>query len=152
VAEADPIVREIYIDAPPEGVFPYLVNGDRYSLWMGLVAELDPRPGGIYRVQPNSSDVLRGEFLVVEPPRRVVFSWGFEGAGHAVPAGSTTVEIELVPQGAGTLLRLTHRGGPPERRERHARGWSHYLARLESIATGRDPGPDPFARPEVRHG
>jgi uncharacterized protein YndB with AHSA1/START domain len=144
VADADPIVREIYIDASPEEVFPYLTNGDRYSLWMGLVAELDPRPGGIYRVQPSPENVLRGEFLVVEPPRRVVFSWGFEGDGHAVPTGSTTVEIELIPQGEGTLLRLTHRGSPPDRRERHDRGWAHYLARLESVATGRDPGPDPY--------
>jgi uncharacterized protein YndB with AHSA1/START domain len=145
VADTDPIVREIYIDASPEAVFPYLTQGDRYSLWMGLVAELDPRPGGLYRVQPNAENVLRGEFLVVDPPRRVVFSWGFEGQGHAVPAGSTTVEIELSPQGEGTLLRLTHRGSPPERRERHDGGWGHYLARLESVAAGRDPGPDEYA-------
>ena len=148
---ADPIVREIYIDARPEDVFPYLTNGDQYSLWMGLSAELDARPGGLYRVVPNAQNVLRGEFLVVDPPRRVVFSWGFEGDGHAVPAGSTTVEIELIPQGEGTLLRLTHRDAPPDYGERFTAGWTHYLPRLEQVATGRDPGPDPYAEPSHRH-
>jgi uncharacterized protein YndB with AHSA1/START domain len=70
VADDEPIVREIYIDASPEETFPYLTESDKYRLWMGLSAELDARPGGIFRVDPNGRDVISGEFVAVEPPHR----------------------------------------------------------------------------------
>jgi uncharacterized protein YndB with AHSA1/START domain len=151
VSDDSPVVREIFIDASPEEIFPYLTVSDRRALWMGLTAELDPRPGGVYRVEPNADNVILGEFVEVSPPRRVVFTWGFADPESPVPAGSTTVEIDLIPQGNGTLLRLVHRGSPPDRRERHAQGWSHYLARLQITAAGGDPGRDPFADPGARH-
>ena len=40
------------------------------------------------------------------------------------------------------ILRLV-RDLPPAERPRHASGWTHYLARLQTAAPGRDPGPDP---------
>jgi len=149
VGEADPVVKEVLIDASPEEIFPYLVRADLYVLWMGLTAELDPRAGGIYRVDTNGRNVIRGEYLEVVQPRRVVFTFGFEEPGHPVPPGSTTVEIELVPQGPRTLLRLVHRRSPPERSERHREGWTHYLGRLTVVAAGGDPGKDAFADPGV---
>jgi uncharacterized protein YndB with AHSA1/START domain len=152
VASDDPIVREIFIDASPEEVFPYLTRTDRYLEWMGLSAELDPRPGGIFRVEPNGRNVIRGEFLEVWPPTRLVFTWGFDEPGHPLPAGSTTVEVDLIRQGSGTLVRLVHRNLPPDRRDRHVVGWTHYLARLKVAVGGGDPGPDPYADPAVRHG
>ena len=45
---------------------------------MGVSALLDPRPGGAFRVEPNGRDVVLGEYIEVEPPHRVVFTWGFE--------------------------------------------------------------------------
>jgi uncharacterized protein YndB with AHSA1/START domain len=62
---------------------------------MGIRAERDPREGGIFRVDPNGRDVIRGTYLQVVPPFRVVFTWGWEEKGRRVPAGSTRVEIEL---------------------------------------------------------
>ena len=60
-----------------------------------------------------------------------------------VPVGSSTLEVELEPQGDGTLLRLTHSGLPDaEETAKHAHGWDHYLARLEIAARGDDPGRD----------
>ncbi|MFI5316553.1 MAG: SRPBCC domain-containing protein [Myxococcota bacterium] len=151
MAADSPVVREIFIDASPEEVFPYLTISARYSLWMGIAAELDPRPGGVYRVDANGRNVILGKYVEVSPPRRVVFTWGFADPESPVPAGSTTVEIDLIPQGRGTLLRLVHRGSPPERRGRHEQGWSHYLARLQIAAAGADPGRDPFADPSAGH-
>ena len=119
---------------------------------MGVAAELDARPGGVFRVDPNGRDVILGEFLEVSPPRRVVFTWGWAEPGHAIPAGSTVVEIDLIPQGEGTLLRLVHRNLPDGAVERHAKGWVHYLARLKTVAEGGRPEADPFARPSHRHG
>jgi hypothetical protein len=49
-----------------------------------------------------------------------------------------------MPDGDGTIVRLTHRDLPQEARDIHARGWSHYLSRLAGAAPGGDPGPDPL--------
>ena len=52
---------------------------------------------------------------------------------------------ELVPEGAGTRLRFTHRDLPSkESAESHSLGWDHYHERLVVAATGGDPGPDPW--------
>jgi hypothetical protein len=62
-----------------------------------------------------------------------------------VPPGSSTVEIELVPEAGGTKLLFTHRDLPTrESTDRHAHGWNHYLERLAIAAGGGDPGPDPW--------
>ena len=74
----DPDVLEVsvHIQARPETVFPYFTDPARYVLWMGSQAVLEPRPGGVYRVTMSNGVVTSGEFLEVDPPRRLVFSWG----------------------------------------------------------------------------
>ncbi len=143
----DVVSCEIRIDAPPETVFPYFTDPARMTRWKGRATTLDPRPGGIYRVEINDLAVARGEYVEVTPFRRVVFTWGWEGSNpeHPVPPGSSTVEVELVPDGEGTIVRLTHRDLPAAERGNHEHGWTHFLGRLADAAAGRDPGPDPFA-------
>jgi uncharacterized protein YndB with AHSA1/START domain len=152
VADDEPIVREIFIDATPEEVFEFLTRSDKYVLWMGLSAQLDPRPGGIYEVDPNTRDIILGEFIEVVPSKRIVFTWGWKEPGHPIPAGSTRVHIELTPQNGGTFLRLVHHRVPGASRERHEMGWTHYLGRLNTVVAGGNPGPDPYAAASVRHG
>lgn len=149
---SNPVVKEIYIEAPPQVVFELLTDPVKMLRWMGVAAEIDPRPGGIYRLDPNGRDVIRGEYLEVVPNSKVVFTWGWEGVGQKIPAGSTVVEIQLQPRDSGTWVRLIHRDLPPEMRERHEIGWTHYLSRLKSAAEGHNPGPDPYASPDIRHG
>ncbi len=140
--------HEIRIAARPEVVFSYFVDPEKMIQWKGISAVLDPRPGGLYRVDINGRDVARGEYLEVLPHRRVVFTWGWEGEGVSVKPGQSTVEVTLEPDGDGTLVRLRHYGLEGEARKSHAEGWVHYLARLASAAEGRPPGPDPWAEPE----
>ena len=85
-----------------------------------------------------------GRFLQVDPPRRIVFTWGWEIERSPLPPGSSVVEVELIPQADGTLVRLTHRDLPPGEVPAHQAGWSHYLDRLAVRAGGGDPGPDPL--------
>ena len=143
---ASVVEREIRIDASPETVFPYLVDSDKMPLWMGVEAELDPRPGGVYRMKVNDDWTARGEFVEIDSPNRVVFTWGWEREGAMVPPGSTTVEITLELDGDATLVRLVHRDLPEDSRGPHAHGWETYLGRLAIRANGGDPGPDPNAR------
>jgi uncharacterized protein YndB with AHSA1/START domain len=83
----------------------------------------------------------------IDAPNRVVFTWGWEGqesGEHAVAPGSSRVQIELAPDGDGTLVRLRHLDLPEESREIHGQGWDNYLGRLAKAAANEDPGPDPF--------
>ena len=62
-----------------------------------------------------------------------------------MPPGTSRVGVALVPDGDGTIVRVTHRDLPAETRKPHAEGWQHYLARVATVASGGDPGPDPWA-------
>jgi uncharacterized protein YndB with AHSA1/START domain len=145
-AETTTIERVVEIAASPETVWQFLVDPDKAILWMGQTASFDPRPGGLYRVEVIPGDTAVGEFVELDPPRRLVHTFGWQtGRATKVPAGSTTVEIELAPNGNGTTLRFSHRGLPSaEAAEQHAHGWDHYLERLVIAAPGGDPGPDPW--------
>jgi uncharacterized protein YndB with AHSA1/START domain len=140
----EPLRHEVRIGAPPEVVFPYFTDPARMVEWMGIAAVLEPRPGGTFRVQPNSHDVALGEYVEVSPPRRVVFTWGFAGNGRVVTAGSTRVEVTLEPDGDGTRVVLLHHDLPEGSRANHSTGWAHYLDRLAGAAAGAPPGPDPW--------
>jgi uncharacterized protein YndB with AHSA1/START domain len=146
-AETTSVEREIAIAASPEAVWRFLVDPDKATRWMGQAAVLEPRPGGLYRVEVIPGNTARGEFVEVEPPRRLVYTWGWEEGSSSsnVPPGSTTIEIELVPNGKETTLRFSHRGLPSaESAQSHAHGWDHYLERLVVVAGGGDPGQDPW--------
>jgi uncharacterized protein YndB with AHSA1/START domain len=134
------------IEAPPEVVFAHLVAAERMVSWMGQHAELRPVPGGEFAVDINGY-LIRGEYLVVDPPHRVVVSWGMAGAAD-LPPGSSRVEFILTPISTGTNLNLRHTGLPETRARTHAGGWHNYLTRLRSAAIGGEPGPDNW-RPET---
>src|SRR5215213_9411873 len=102
------IRREVAIAASPETVWEFLVDPEKATRWMGQSASFDPRPGGEYRVEVLSGNVAVGEFVELDPPRRLVWTWGWEpGSPVPVAAGSSTIEVELVPEGDGTRLRFT---------------------------------------------
>ena len=138
------IEREVRIDAHPETIFPFFTDPAKMVRWKGVLATLDPRPGGIYRVDVTGRDVARGEYVEVVPYSRVVFTWGWEEEGNTLPPGSSTVEISLTPDGDGTIVRLRHLGLTVDQGNAHAEGWVHYLQRLVIVAEGREPGPDPW--------
>jgi uncharacterized protein YndB with AHSA1/START domain len=144
MADERTVTAEIRIDAAPEAVFPFLTDPERIVRWKGVEARVEAVPGGEYRVSVTARNVAVGEYVAVEPPRRVVFTWGWEG-DELLPPGSSTVEIELVPDGGATIVRLTHSGLPDGADAAQREGWEHFLPRLATVAAGGDPGPDPWA-------
>jgi uncharacterized protein YndB with AHSA1/START domain len=140
------VERELAIAAKPETVWEFLVDPEKATRWMGKQAWLDPRPGGQYRVDVIGGHVAKGEFVEVDRPRRLVYTFGWEPGpegANPVPPGSSTIEIELEPNGEGTTLRFRHRDLPSaEAASAHAHGWDHYLGRLMVAARGDDPGED----------
>jgi len=136
------LVREIMIEATPETIWPFLTEPDNLVEWHGTVADIDPRPGGIYRVLVGGKFQSAGEYVEVVPLEKVVFTFGWDEADHPIPAGSTTIEISLHPEGDKTLVRLVHSGLPDDAVNDHGNGWAHYLDRLSVRVEGGDPGPD----------
>lgn len=130
----------IDIAAAPETVFDYLTTSAGMTAWMGQYADLDPIPGGRFAVDIAGYPV-RGEYLQVEHPHRVVVSWGFAGSPD-LPAGASTVEFRLTPIDAGTRVDLCHSGLPETEVRGHADGWTHFLPRLGVAGAGGDAGPD----------
>lgn len=140
----EPVVVERLVKASPDAVFAFFTDPRRWLRWQGVDATIEPRPGGAFRVNVQGDGYASGVVLEVDVPRRFVFTWGWEMPDNPVPPGSTTVEIELLPDPAGTLVRLTHRDLPEPTRPLHAEGWSHYVQRLTIAAAGEDPGSDPW--------
>ena len=139
------IEQRIKIEARPETVFSFLTDPAKLAMWLGQHVAVDVKPGGMHRVVIRDGVVMRGEYLEVTPPTRLVYTFGWEGDGQVIGAGSTTVSYDLVPDGDGTMLTMTHTGLPEDAVEQHTMGWDHYMARLGIAAIGGDPGPDAFA-------
>jgi uncharacterized protein YndB with AHSA1/START domain len=128
---------------------------------MGSEAKLEPVPGGVYRIHMPDGFEAVGEFLQVDRPHRVVFTWGFADeeaaqrtkhkrgeatSGSAMPPGSTRVTVTLEAEDGGSRLTLRHEDLPnPELREGHQIAWDTYLPRLANRLAGGDPGADPHS-------
>jgi uncharacterized protein YndB with AHSA1/START domain len=130
------------VAARPGTIFRYFTDPARFVRWMGQASVLDPEPGGRLRVGYPTGQVAGGRVVAVEPDRRIVFTWGYEGDGQAVPAGSSTVEITLEPVAGGTEVRLRHSGLPAgEPPAAHLAGWRHTLATLAYAGSADQLGP-----------
>ena len=96
----------VHVAAQPETVFGYFTDPARYVQWMGSGATLEPVPGGSYRVFMRAGIEAVGEFVEIDPPRRLVFTWGWTH-DRAVPPGTTRVVITLHPENGGTRVSPT---------------------------------------------
>jgi uncharacterized protein YndB with AHSA1/START domain len=144
---ADGVELTRRIEAPPETVFRYFTDPGHFKTWLGVDAELDPRPGGEYRIQmTNRGEITaRGRYVELDPPRRVVFTWGFDGL-DGLPPGASTVEVTLTADQDATIVVLRHSGlDGREMCDFHVWGWDIGLDRLIVAGAGGDPGPYPHA-------
>lgn len=134
----EPIVHERQIEASPETVFAFFTDPEKLTRWLAVEATLDPRPGGVcqhtYIDRDGQRHLMRGEFVEVSFPGRVVFTWGYENDTTPPRPGESTVEVTLEPRDGGTWLRLEHRDLPQVARGDHDGGWATLLGRLVETA------------------
>jgi uncharacterized protein YndB with AHSA1/START domain len=150
---AEPVRAQVRIDAAPERVWEFFTRPAAITAWIGEHAELAPWPGGEFSVNIRGAPV-RGQYLELDPPHRLLLSWGYAGSAD-LPPGTSTVEVRLVPDGTGTRVYLEHRDLPDPEAPAHGRGWAHYLARLAAAGTGElrpDPGVQPACSPRAQAG
>jgi uncharacterized protein YndB with AHSA1/START domain len=145
---SEPLTASVHVEALPERVFAYFTDPEAIVRWMGDYAMLDARPGGEFAVDVNGVPV-RGRYLEVDPPHRLLISWGHAGSDR-LPPGASTVEVRLTPAAGGTDVEIVHRDLPEPDAAGHARGWRHFLDRLAIAGAGGDAGPDPLALGRAR--
>src|SRR5439155_993079 len=112
-SQIEKVEVEQRIAARPATVFSYLIDPAKFVEWMGIGAQLDPRPGGAFRLDVDGAHFASGDYREVEPPYRILMSWGWEGDPEVAP-GSTTVEITLTPDGDGKYSGVSIQVGPPD--------------------------------------
>lgn len=153
--DQDVVLAEIFIAAPPERVFRAITNVDEMLCWWGQSAtyrvtecKADLRPGGKWSSVGVRSDGttfrVEGEYLEVDPPRLVVYTWIASWSGTL----QTTVRFELISQpvhnlrsrgpqkiGTGTLVKIHHSGfaGHAKAADDHRQGWIRVLGWMQAF-------------------
>jgi len=136
--ERAPVALELDVDGPREAVAQLLTTRAGIERWLGPKAEIDARPGGIFRVDLGVGDIVAGTYLHVDAPSLVVFTWGVEGGDGPLAPGATRVDVALGEAGQGrTRVRLEHRGLPAEFQAPHLAAWARHLAQLDEVTGGR---------------
>jgi uncharacterized protein YndB with AHSA1/START domain len=130
-SSAEPYRDSILIEAAPAIVFDYFTDARALASWMGDDAFVEPFPGGRFTIFFGPRAV-EGWYVAVEPPRRLVITWGWAGDPDFAP-GTSTLEVTLVAERGGTRVSIVHSGLPDKERERHREGWRHYLPRLAEV-------------------
>jgi len=136
--DSNVVEQTIRIAAKPETVWKFWTDPERMRDWWGA-AELDPRPGGVCRIEREGGATMSGEYLELEPHDRLVFSFGWEPSDDApaIAPGQSRVEVTLIEDAGETILTVRHSGIPDAVAGIHAVGWSNHLPLLAAaVAKG----------------
>jgi uncharacterized protein YndB with AHSA1/START domain len=132
------------IKAPRDLVYAAWTNPDELKEWFGpegvktRAIVVDTREGGIFRwdlIDTEGDEMtIRGEFREVDPGRKIVFTWQFEGdAKWKDHVSVVTVEFNDAGEDE-TEVRLRHEQLPDEdSRDKHTEGWINVFDKLETF-------------------
>jgi uncharacterized protein YndB with AHSA1/START domain len=146
VTPAEQVRVERLLPARPADVFEAWTDPERLRVWMGpgnttvTRVECDLRVGGSFLIVMSVDGDLvdhTGRYRVVEPPRRLVFTW----CSSATGGQDTVVTVDLAPAGSDTLMVLTHERLDEDARPAHRGGWESIADNLAAhVAAQRDAG------------
>ena len=136
--------KSTVLPVTPDEAFALITEPERLRRWQTVSAVVDLRAGGSYRWTVTPGHVAAGTFREVDPGRRIVFGWGWDGSDD-LPYDASTVTVTVEPAEGGSRVTLVHEGLTEEQAKSHAEGWDHYFERLERVAATGDAGPDEWA-------
>jgi len=145
VSASDTIVQEIVIRAPAERIFEALTSPAERVQWWGAEGrfqatqmESDLRAGGKWTMSGigvgGKPFTVRGEYVQVERPRLLVFTWL---PSWQEDASESTVRIDLSEANGSTTVRLTHSELKTEGARLSHKGWPQILGWLQTYSEGR---------------
>lgn len=124
---------EMALAAPIEDVYAAWTQPAAMARWLAPTGsaevEADVRVGGRFRVVmigDGTSIQHTGEYLTVEPPRQLSFTWQSPYTG----AEPSVVTVTLTADGDRTRLVLLHERLPEDAAQSHRGGWGAMLQRL----------------------
>jgi uncharacterized protein YndB with AHSA1/START domain len=126
--------RTIFIAADPETVFRFFTDSARFATWWGEGSRIEARPGGAVHIRYPNGVVASGAVVELEPERRIVFTYGYEGDGKPIAPGGSLVTITLEGQSRGTRLHLKHDLATADVRDAHVQGWRYQMAVFANVA------------------
>ncbi len=124
--------RTIVIEAPPDVVFRYFTDTDRWAAWWGAGSTIDSRPGGRVLIRYPGNVEVRGEVVEITAPDRIVFTYGYV-TGKPFGPGESLVTIRLEPAGRGTRVHVQHALPEPGTRDEHVQGWRYQLSLFANV-------------------
>jgi DNA-binding transcriptional ArsR family regulator/uncharacterized protein YndB with AHSA1/START domain len=131
------LALEVHVAAAPEQVFALLTKDSAIATWLARQVRTEPHPGGIFHLSNQSGLNIVGEYLHLDSPHQVSFSWG--GLDGMDP-GESLVEWLLEADPEGTRLRLRHHNLPTSTVPHYRNLWRHSaLPKLCQSAEGRAP-------------
>lgn len=136
--------KTVTLPVTPDEAFALVTQPERLRRWKTVTAQIDLRIGGEYRYSVTPGHHAGGTVREIEPGKRVVIGWGWDG-DDTLPYDASTVTITIEPAEGGSSLTLEHAGLNAEQEVGHAEGWNHFLGRLEKLASTGDAGPDEWA-------
>jgi uncharacterized protein YndB with AHSA1/START domain len=130
------------VKAAPERVFAAWTRPEALRLWWCPAGwrpeeiDVDLHPGGRYRLSMHRDDgtqvvAVRGQFLEIEPARRLVYTWRWDGVFLDMPETIVTVEFRAVAGGTEIALRQEVLELPMC--ARHLSGWLVACERLAEL-------------------
>ncbi|MBT2548853.1 TIGR03086 family metal-binding protein [Arthrobacter sp. ISL-65] len=136
--------KTVFLPVDPDAAFALITEPERLRRWKTVAARVDLRVGGDYRWTITPGHSAMGSFTEIEPGKRIVYTWGWEGDA-GLPPGASTVTVNLEAVEGGTTVQLIHEGLNEQQEASHAEGWNHFLERLVLLAANGDAGPDEWA-------
>lgn len=129
------------LKATPQDVFQAWTDPRQLQQWLcpdpGAVREVtcDPVVGGRYRlvmVFDHGAREVTGEYLEVDPPHRLVFTW----LTDRTAGQHTRVTVTIRPDGDLTEMTIVHERLPSDSYRDSARwAWTNVVDRLDRVLT-----------------
>jgi uncharacterized protein YndB with AHSA1/START domain len=129
------LVIEKEMPYPPEKIWRALTQGALIKEWL-MDNDFQPVVGHKFNFRatpvPNWNGVVECEVLVVEPNKKLSYSWGSLGLG-------SVVVWTLVATSGGTLVRMEQSGFRADQEAAYKGanyGWQKFIGNMERVVAG----------------
>ena len=129
------LVIEKEMSHPPEKIWRALTEGPLIKQWL-MDNDFQPVVGNKFQFRstpvPNWDGIIASEVLVIEPNKKLSFSWATMGM-------ESVVTWTLVATGGGTLLRMEHSGFASDQDAAYKGakyGWQMFIGNLDRVVGG----------------